>query len=181
MWSSKLLLSAIAALILSATTNALPQPRDFFWNPIYNVTIFAPPADYNTPRTLYARSALIPGTNDLLMTWENYSPEPPPVYFPIFKSVDGGNHWQHISNVNDQVNGWGLRYQPFLYFLPRQIGRYPAGTLLLAGNSIPTDLSQTRIDVYASFDQGYNWEFVSHVAAGGEAVPDVCPFVVSLH
>jgi len=94
------------------------------------------------------------------------------VYFPIYKSTDGGKHWSHISNVTDQVNGWGLRYQPFLYLLPQSIGKYPAGTLLLVGNSIPTDLSETQIDIYASTDAGYTWEFVSHVAHGGAAVPD---------
>ena len=54
----------------------------------------------------------------------------------------------------DQVNGWGLRYQPFLYELAEPIGGYEAGTILLAGNSIPDDLSQTQIDLYASTDKG---------------------------
>ena len=170
-WWSKSLL--VVVLLVTTDVTSFPQPRDSFWQPLYNVTVFSPPTDYVTPRTLYARSALVPDTNDLLMTWENYSPEPPLVYFPIFKSTDGGKQWEHISNVTDQVNGWGLRYQPFLYFLPQQIGTYPAGTLLLAGNSIPEDLSATQIDVYASLDQGYTWEFVSRVASGGEAEPDV--------
>jgi len=65
-----------------------------------------------------------------------------------------------------------LRYQPFLYRLPRSIGDYDKGTILCAGNSIPTNLSNTQIDLYASKDNGYNREFVSHVAAGGEAIPD---------
>jgi hypothetical protein len=94
------------------------------------------------------------------------------VYFPIFQSVDGGETWKEISKVTDQVNGWGLRYQPFLYEMPVSVGKYSAGTILCAGNSIPTNLSHTRIDVYASFDKGYSWEFVSHVASGGAAVPD---------
>ena len=111
-------------------------------------------------------------TGTLLATWENYSPEPPAVYFPIFKSKNGGKTWKHISNVTDQVNGWGLRYQPFLYQLPQRVGKYPKGTILLSGSSIPTDLSATLIEVYASRDQGYTWEFVSHVALGGEALPN---------
>ena len=37
---------------------------------------------------------------------------------------------------------------------------------------IPTDLSETKIDVYASTDAGYTWEFVSSVARGGEALPN---------
>ncbi|KAJ5815649.1 hypothetical protein N7474_007426 [Penicillium riverlandense] len=139
--------------------------------PLTNITIFDPPSDYNVPRTLYARNVELPN-GDLLATWENYSPEPPLVYFPIYKSSDSGKTWREFSRVHDQVNDWGLRYQPFLYYLPERIGNFPAGTLLLAGNSIPTNLSYTRIDLYASHDQGLNWEFVSRVASGGEAEPD---------
>ncbi|KAK9466116.1 BNR Asp-box repeat domain protein [Lipomyces arxii] len=136
-----------------------------------NITVFDPPENYNLPRTLYARAIeLKDGT--LLATWENYSPEPPLVYFPIFKSKDQGKTWKHISNVTDTVNGWGLRYQPDLLQLKTQYGQFPPGTILCAGNSIPSDLSRTRIDVYASFDNGYTWKFVSHVAEGGEAIPD---------
>ena len=68
------------------------------------------------------------------------------------------------------MNGWGLRYQPFLYRLPRSIGGYNEGTILCVGNLIPTNLSNTQIDLYASRDNGYTWEFVSHIAAGGEAL-----------
>ena len=136
-----------------------------------NVTVFVPPSNYTDPRVLYARTVELED-GVLLATWENYSPEPPPVYFPIFRSVDGGETWKEISKVTDQVNGWGLRYQPFLYELPVSVGKYAVGTILCAGNSIPTDLSQTKIDVYASVDKGHSWEFVSNVASGGAAVPD---------
>lgn len=136
-----------------------------------NVTVFHPPADYRIPRTLYARNVELPN-GDLLATWENYSPEPPLVYYPIYRSQDSGRTWSEYSQVHDQVNDWGLRYQPFLYWLPERIGRFPAGTVLLAGNSIPSNLSQTQIDLYASHDHGLHWEFVSRVASGGEAIPD---------
>ncbi|KAI1506459.1 Sialidase [Biscogniauxia marginata] len=135
------------------------------------VTVYTPPSDYTDPRTLYARVAQLPN-NDLLATWENYSPEPPPVYFPIYKSTDQGATWTEISRVEDQGLGYGLRYQPVLYVLPEAIGGYDAGTVLLAGSSIPTDLSSTQLDLYASTDSGVTWEFVSHVAAGGEARPN---------
>lgn len=136
-----------------------------------NKVIFTPPQDYTDPRVLYARTVeLADGT--LLATWENYSPEPPLVYFPIYESKDYGVSWKMISKVTDDVNNWGLRYQPFLYELPEDLGEFKAGTILCAGNSIPTDLSQTRIDVYASTDKGHTWKFVSHVAAGGVAKPN---------
>jgi hypothetical protein len=138
------------------------------------VTVFSPPSSYTVPRTLYARTVLLNQNHEtenvLLATWENYSPEPP--YFPIYRSTDGGETWASYSTVTDQVNGWGLRYQPFLYELPSAIGSYPAGTILLAGNSIPSDLSKTQIDLYASADKGKTWTFVSHIASGGVAEPD---------
>ncbi|PLB55603.1 BNR/Asp-box repeat protein [Aspergillus steynii IBT 23096] len=133
--------------------------------------IFSPPSDYTIPRTLYARNEQLPN-GDLLATWENYSPEPPAVYFPIYRSKDHGQTWKEISRVHDTANGLGLRYQPFLYYLPERVGSFKKGTLLLAGSSIPTDLSSTQIDLYASRNSGKTWEFVSHIAAGGEAVPN---------
>jgi hypothetical protein len=135
-----------------------------------NVTIFTPPSSYAIPRTLYARTLLLE-SGVLLATWENYTPDPELPYFPIFQSEDGGSTWKEISRVMDQVNGWGLRYQPFLYELPSAFGGYAAGTILIAGNSIPANLSATQIDLYASTDLGFTWEFVSHIASGGVAEP----------
>lgn len=163
----------LSSLIVSlvSVVSALPQqkaPSTFS-----QVTVFQPPADagWVDPRVLYARSAeLSDGT--LLATWENYSPEPPKVYFPIFQSKDGGYTWKEISRVQDTANGLGLRYQPFLYVLRNDLGGYKKGTVLLAGSSIPTDLSSTQLDLYASKDKGHKWEFVSHLAKGGEARPN---------
>lgn len=167
-----LLVASLALVRASPLVSRNSTPSDV---PLidYDDILFVPPSDYTDPRVLYARTAeLAFSQNTLLATWENYSPEPPPVYFPIYRSTDHGVSWTHISNVTDQVNGWGLRYQPFLYELPDDFAGFEKGTVLLAGNSIPTDLSQTRIDLYASRDAGVTWEFVSHVAAGGEALPD---------
>src|SRR3954471_9707644 len=88
-----------------------------------NVTVFTPPSNYTDPRVLYARSVELDG-GILLATWENYSPEPPQVYFPIFQSADGGETWEEISRVTDQANGLGLRYQPFMYELPEDFAGY---------------------------------------------------------
>ncbi|KAG9228269.1 Sialidase [Amylocarpus encephaloides] len=138
--------------------------------PVTFKTIYTPPSTYNTPKTLYGRTVqLADGT--LLATWENYSKEPPKVYFPIYKSVDKGATWSSFSTIQDTVNGWGLRYQPDLYLLPQAIGNLPAGTILCAGNSIPTDLSKTKIDLYASKDNGLTWSFISSIATGGRADP----------
>ena len=135
-----------------------------------NRVIFTPEANFTDPRVLYAR-ALELSDGTLLSTWENYSPEPPAVHFPIYESRDHGASWEEVSQVHDEVNGWGLRYQPDLFELPEAVGNFEKGTIIVTGNSIPTDLSQTQIDVYASRDKGRTWEFVSHVAAGGVADP----------
>lgn len=165
-------LSLVSSFVLGQAV-AAPAPAAALasFGTFSNNAIFVPPSNYTDPRVLYARTVELPG-GVLLATWENYSPEPPLVYFPIWKSVDGGETWKEISKVTDQVNNWGLRYQPFLYRMPIRVGKYPSGTLLLAGNSIPTDLSQTKIDIYASFDNGCTWKFVSNVASGGAAIPD---------
>lgn len=69
--------------------------------------VFTPPSNYTTPRVLYARTAQFQdGT--LLATWENYSPEPPLVYFPIYRSNDGGHGWNEISRVQDTANRLGM-------------------------------------------------------------------------
>lgn len=133
--------------------------------------IFALPSNYTDPGTLYARTVLL-ADGTLLATWEKYSPEPPPLYFPIYRRTDEGETWRYLSKVTNQVNGWDVRCQPFLYLLPSPIGGFPAGTLLLAGNSIPTNLSNTQIDLYTSTDSGATWSFVSHISAGDEALPD---------
>ncbi|KAI1367239.1 Sialidase [Xylaria arbuscula] len=162
-------LTALLTLQVSASPTPVEKRQTAT---ISNQVIFSPPtnAGWVDPRVLYPRAVQLT-SGALLATWENYSPEPPQVYFPIYKSTDEGATWTEISRVQDTVNGWGLRYQPFLYQLPIAIGSYAAGTLLVAGNSIPTDLSQTKIDIYASSDEGLTWSFVSSVASGGVAQP----------
>jgi hypothetical protein len=156
-------LSAICAL-LAPLVIAQGSNRQL----LTNVTVFDPPDNYTVPRTLYARVRKLScdGDNTLLATWENYLPTennttacpsncPLNPYIPIWESTDLGETWSERSRVYDTQNGWGLRYQPDLYEMTEEIGNYSAGTLLMAANSIPADLSETKIDVYASTDKGY--------------------------
>ncbi|CCC13871.1 hypothetical protein SMACR_07508 [Sordaria macrospora] len=85
--------------------------------------------------------------------------------FPVFESKDGGVHWKWISNITDQVNGWGMSAQPALLELQKPLGGFKAGTILFSGNSWSNN--GTRIDLYASTDKARTWQFVSHVAEGG--------------
>lgn len=166
-----MLRSTLLTSLLAAGIAAAPQSDWTSFSYFNNRTIFQSPSDYTVPGTLYARSIQL-SSGALLATWENYSPEPPPVYFPIYQSDDLGASWREISRVEDQVNGYGLRYQPDLYELPRDWAGFKKGTIFLSGSSIPTDLSSTHIELYASTDAGLTWEFTSHIASGGVAVPN---------
>jgi len=132
-------------------------------------TLYTPPADAPTPGSLYARALQLKNSGTangtMLATFEQYTNGMP--VFPVYRSQDSGRTWSKISSVADTVNGWGLRFQPFLYELPTAIGAYPAGTVLAIGNSIPNDSSATKLDVYASTNQGTSWNFVSSIATGG--------------
>lgn len=97
----RLLTSAIGALLSFHLTFAAPAPAQALeprlrpFSTFEDVTVFVPPRNYIVPRTLYARTALLPN-GDLLATWENYSNETLEktlVYFPIYKSSDGGETW----------------------------------------------------------------------------------------
>lgn len=168
--SALLALTAICHLASAAAVTG-HKPTKGSPTTVDQALLFQPPDNYTDPRTLYARTVEL-RDGRLLATWENYSPEPPPVWFPIYESLDYGKTWAEIARVQDQVYGFGLRYQPFLYELPQAFGKYPAGTVLLSGSAIPTNLTETNIELYASRDKGRTWEFVSHIAHGGVAVPN---------
>ncbi|KAG5759278.1 hypothetical protein H9Q72_012591 [Fusarium xylarioides] len=51
--------------------------------------------------------------------------------------------------------------------LSETFGGYPAGTVLMAGMSVPPDYSQGRMELYASTDGGLTWRYVSRIAEGG--------------
>lgn len=162
----KFLYLSILAIACASSSVASILKRDF------STTIFTPPSSYEVPRTLYARSLMLTvndASGTLLSTWENYSRGV--TWFPIFRSTNHGQSWSPLSNVTDQVNGWGLRYQPILYELKQDFAGYKAGSILLAGNSIPANLSATKIDLYISTDKGSTWKFLSNIAKGGEADP----------
>ncbi|KAI9147008.1 hypothetical protein HJFPF1_13038 [Paramyrothecium foliicola] len=153
----------ILAFCCAVSAVSSPSPGLEPFSNFLNNEVFRPGPDFWSWGTIYARTIqLKDGTH--LITWENYPPEPPLMPFPIWKSVDGGASWSDFRNVSDQVNDWGLRYQPHFYMLEEDVGDYPAGTLLLSGMSVKKDLSEAWLDVYASNDKGGSWRFVSHIA-----------------
>ncbi len=160
------LLAAAFALVLPASGPAHAISRA-------SRTMYTPPSTAPSPGSLYPRALRLQysgsSNGTLLATFEQYSSGTP--VFPIYRSTDNGNSWTQISSISDTHNGFGMRYQPFLYELPTAVGTFPAGTILAAGNSIPSDLSSTELDLYASTDHGTSWSYVSTIAKGGEADP----------
>ncbi len=138
-------------------------------------TMYTPGSSAPTPGSLYARAIQLANQSTtsnngkMYATFEQYSSGTP--VFPIYESTNSGQSWTQVGSVQDTVNGWGMRYQPQLFELPQAIGSLAKGTLLCAGNSIPNDLSKTKIDLYKSTDLGRTWSYVSSIASGGRADP----------
>ncbi|NLP83219.1 hypothetical protein HF576_05120 [Microbacterium sp. CFH 90308] len=124
---------------------------------------------------LLATDPVGPHGGALLLTAEVYRDvgDAGPV-FPIYRSADG-RQWELVAEVADTAYGVGNRYQPVLYELPAPFAGLPAGTILLAGSSIPSDMSSTTLVVYSSGDGGRSWEYRSTVDSGGPAEYDPSP------
>ncbi|WP_375325219.1 sialidase family protein [Flagellimonas sp. GZD32] len=135
-------------------------------------TIYKTPKHAPTVGAMYPRVVRLKhykeGKGNILVTFEHYMNREPS--FPIYRSTDDGETWHLLSEVEDTKNGFGNRYQPHLFELPRQVGEFPAGTLFLSGSSIPDDLSSTELVVYVSKDGGESWEYLSSIVEGGRAI-----------
>lgn len=112
----------------------------------------------------------------LYLTYDLHLPEQDglPV-FPVHRSDDDGTTWRPLTPVRDTRLRLGHRLQPSLFELPQPFAGLPAGTLLLAGNAIPADESESHLVIYASTDCGASWQFCSEVDSGGPAVYDPSP------
>jgi len=144
-------------LAAAAAVEAACKPRP--WGFFVNNTIYQPTTGQAVTYPRYTE--LTDGT--ILATSQLSGPRP--AYFPVFESEDGGASWKWISNITDQVNGWGLGLQPALTELLEPLGGFGPGTIFASGNSASSN--GTRIDLYASTDRARTWKFVSRVAEGG--------------
>ncbi|MDX2546818.1 RICIN domain-containing protein [Streptomyces sp. WI04-05B] len=161
----------LLALIVAAATIMLPAANRAHALSRPSQTMYTPPSGAPSPGSLYPRTVRLQhngsANGTLLATFEQYTSGTP--VFPIYRSTDNGNSWSKLSDIADTQNGWGMRWQPELFELPTAIGGFPAGTILAAGDSVPSDRSATKIDLYASTDRGQTWSFVTNIATGGAA------------
>jgi hypothetical protein len=157
-----LLVSVLTMVVPAGRADALARPSQ---------TMYTPPSGAPSPGSLYPRGVRMQhngsANGTILATFEQYTTGTP--VLPIYRSTDNGNSWSKISEVADTQNGWGMRWEPELFELPAAVGDFPAGTILAAGASVPSDRSAIKIDVYASTDRGQTWTFAGNIATGGKA------------
>ncbi|MGW0425154.1 RICIN domain-containing protein [Streptomyces sp. NPDC003015] len=157
-----LLVSVLTMVVPAGRADALARPSQ---------TMYTPPSGAPSPGSLYPRAVRMQhngsANGTILATFEQYTTGTP--VLPIYRSTDNGNSWSKISEVADTQNGWGMRWEPELFELPAAVGSFPAGTILAAGASVPSDRSAIKIDVYASTDRGQTWTFAGNIATGGQA------------
>nr|WP_186324722.1 family 16 glycoside hydrolase [Paenibacillus bovis] len=107
----------------------------------------------------------------LLSTFERSTEDGSPSKFIIRASDDNGENWYTLSTVSDPLEGDGHpasnAWQPFLFEFPQQLGEYPAGTIMLVGNTVPQNVNSTKFQAWYSFDQGETWESHGVIQEGG--------------
>lgn len=108
---------------------------------------------------------------------ENYKPR-----YPVYKSKDNGKNWALAAFVTDELTGANSEWNPFLFELEQDCGKYKKGTIILAGCSIdPEHKKESYIRLYFSTDGGYTFDQGVIVASGGGLEEGVWePFLLQL-
>lgn len=136
--------------------------------------VYCPKEDERRPGAMYPRCICLAHNGEkngtLLATFECYSHGTP--VFPIYESNDDGESWHRLSEIRDEEKGFGCRFQPHLLELSVTCGTVEEGTILCAGNIIPSDFSSSCLHLYQSTDCGKTWSFLSEIVSGGHAVVD---------
>lgn len=102
--------------------------------------------------------------------------------YPIYKSTDNGASWGIVTYVTDTLTGANSEWNPFLFELKKDCGKYKKGTVILAGCSIdPEHKKESYIRLYFSTDGGSTFEQGVVVASGGGLEEGVWePFLLQL-
>ncbi|MEV7090793.1 family 16 glycoside hydrolase [Streptomyces sp. NPDC093085] len=116
-----------------------------------------------------AHSGSADGT--LIGTFEHAARDGGPTSLVIRTSTDDGATWRTLTTLQDPLTGTDHPsdqiWQPFLFELPRQMGSYPAGTLLLTANIAPSTNTRTDFVLWRSTDHGATWSYQSVLQTGG--------------
>jgi 3-keto-disaccharide hydrolase len=155
----------LAAAVLTASPHAL---ADGTGNLLYTPTS-------SNEANAYARVIQLQhagADNGMLIgTFEHWYTDGTPSEYIIKASKDGGTSWSTLSTVHDTLTGAGhpvsQMWQPFLFEFPRKLGAYPAGTIMLVGNTVPADGSYTEFQEWLSFDHGQTWKSMGAIQQGG--------------
>lgn len=135
-------------------------------------TVYGPTQSNPTPELTYSRIIELShnGENNgvLIATGESLNVES----YLIHRSDDGGQSWKTVGTVRSAERGMIANWQPMLYELPVAIGKYPEGTLLLAGCTRNPSGSQTAMTLYASTNLGKSWNQIASIAEGGGFDPN---------
>lgn len=95
--------------------------------------------------------------------------------WPVYKSTDDGETWQHVTDIRDHVYGTTHKMNPCIFELPQDVGGLREGTILVAGLLIPDDWSSTQITLFKSTDVGQSFTPISVVDSGGPTDYDNLP------
>lgn len=108
---------------------------------------------------------------------EDYKPR-----YPIYKSTDNGANWEIATYVTDTLTGANSEWNPFLFELEKDCGKYKKGTVILAACSIdPEHNKKSYIRLYFSTDGGGTFDQGVIVASGGGLEEGVWePFLLQL-
>lgn len=170
-------LNRLWVTVLSATTLVAASLISFAPNPaVANDigSVFYAPTSSNEALA-YSRVIRLEhsGTADgtLIGTFEHANLDGTPTAFVIRASNDDGQSWDNLATLTDPLTGTGhpasQMWQPALFEFPFAMGGYPAGTLLLQGNIVPSNDQTTSLVEWRSTDHGQTWSFVSDFQNGG--------------
>jgi len=112
-----------------------------------------------------------PANGTLLATFEHWYTNGSPSEYIIKASTDNGATWSTRSVVPDTVTGTGhpvsQMWQPYLFEFPKRLGAYPAGTIMLLGNTVPASGAYTEFQEWLSSDHGKTWKSMGVIQRGG--------------
>lgn len=142
-----------------------------YYNENYNAIVLQRESDVALPKVWeeecfnYAKILKLEHSgknNGILLATNQYSKSKP---WPIYRSTDDGKTWEKITDIYENVNiGYTPGYQPYLFELPEDLGKYKKGTIVFGACSY--NRVYTKLPVFTSTDLGETWKPVGNVAEG---------------